>query len=264
MTILEAKHALEESRRIGDLYPEQVPDRLPLSAIGRIPELFQYRRLTTYQSEPHIKNLAAAIRNTGGPLAPILIYWTGEGWTCVDGFHRLEAYVEAEWAKGEPVPVRPLPADCSIDDALACGLGNNSRDKLPMSRAEKTEAAWRLVVGTALSKSKIVRAAGVADGSVGRMRRIHKELRERHPERDLSELSWRNAQRLAEGASDQNVDWDNEIEKEGQEMAVKLRKAIGQRGESRLESFARALEIAYPRMKPFLLEHWQELGETEF
>jgi hypothetical protein len=148
---------------------------------------------------------------------------------------------------------------------MAHAVGANSRDKLTMSRAEKTEAAWRLVVGTELSKSKIVKAANVADGTVGRMRRIRTELKDGHPSTDLSALTWHKAQRLAEGKqADENVDWDARIEQEAKEMAAKLQKAIGKRGHDRLEAFARALEIAYPRLPPFLKEHWTRLDSADF
>ena len=88
-------------------------------------------------------------------------------------------------------------------------------------RLARRQELRALVVGTELSKSKIVKAANVADGSVGRMRRVRKELKDSHPSTDLSALTWHKAQRLAEGKqADENVDWEARIEQEAQEMAV--------------------------------------------
>lgn len=75
----------------------------------------------------------------------------------------------AEGGRGVPVAVLKGPRM----EAQLLALASNVRRKLGLTKAERTNASWRLVWehGYSLSKTRLARAADVSDGTVGTMRR---------------------------------------------------------------------------------------------
>ena len=90
--------------------------------------------------DDHIQTLSNAIRDTGKPLDPILVFTVRDAFYVVDGHHRLAAYDTAQWRKMIPATV----FDGTLEGASDAGRAANIRDKLPMSRNDKREAAWTL------------------------------------------------------------------------------------------------------------------------
>ncbi len=62
---------------------------------------------------------------------------------------------------------------------------------------------------------------------------------------------------LAEGKADEEINWEEQTEKEAQDLAKLLVRHLGKRGYQRREAFARALEIYDATLPGFLQEHWE-------
>lgn len=236
----------------GKAAPTVEPEVLKVSAIKLLPEVFQHRRPATHSSQNHIKGLADAAK-TRGALAPVTVWWNGKHWLCVDGHHRVAAYVMAGMRLVEvPVEVfKGAPAE-----ALARAAETNSMDKLPMTKAEKVNAGWRLVVmGGTLSKARQALAAGISERQVAAMRATKKYLLTRDLTLEsLAEMSWEVARKTHAG--EDVSDWsDGETERRAQEMALAIRKAIGATAENQPEVFARAVEL-YSTKLAKALESW--------
>ena len=236
----------------GKAAPEVDPKVLKVSSIKLMPEVFQHRRPAQHFSDGHIRILADAVK-AQGLLAPVMVWWSGKHWVCVDGHHRLAAYTKAGMRDHE-VPVEVFRG--TPGDALACAAATNSQDKLPMTKAEKVNAGWRLVIlADSLSISRQARSAGISDRQVALMRSTKKRLLALGQTQDqLAEMSWEAARRLAAG--EQLAEWSaEEEERRVQEMAEALRKALGPTAERQPEVFAKAVE-RYSTKLAKSLEAW--------
>ncbi|WNB75958.1 hypothetical protein [Methylomonas koyamae] len=159
--------------------PKTIPRHLPAHKIKTTPEVFQYRHRGEID-ESHATTLTRALRNNqnGKPLDPITVFWTGKEWTCIDGHHRLAAYMEniqeGHW-RGD-IPVEVFEGD--LYAAIGHAGYNNSQDKKPLSKKEKTNIAWRLVClnhqqgeeKETYSIAKTAAASGVGARTVSYMR----------------------------------------------------------------------------------------------
>lgn len=257
---LEAKREIEARIREGQPAPETPPQRLPLTAIQELPALFQFREPLDHVSRAHVVEMAKTVQ-AGQPLDPVAIMWTGNGWHCIDGHHRLKAYRVGRWPHDEVIPVRVFRG--TVDQALLAAVSSNAPDKLPMTKQEKMNAAWALVVTVKRDASieQIARRSCVSKRSVAYMRTTWEKLRKKHPGRDLTELSWWRAKGEAEGATpEEEPDWDEKDLQEAQRMADKLVRAVGKRAIQKPHVLAIALEIYDQRLPRFLLEHWRGEG----
>jgi ParB-like chromosome segregation protein Spo0J len=77
----------------------------------------------------------------------------GDKYYILDGHHRLDAYHSAQWSNKIPVKV----FSGTLQDARLKALELNSRNKLPMTQADKQEAAWELTKTTELSIKEVNR-----------------------------------------------------------------------------------------------------------
>ncbi len=257
--------ALSQQLAKGVPQPAVPPSGLPLSAIKLWPKVFQHRDFVGHDSKAHVLKLTAAIKkNKGKTLDPITVWWDGKGWVCIDGHHRHAAYVAAKLDIQHIIPVEVFEG--SIDRAMATAARRNKGDKLAMTRAEKSDAAWHLVTMTQLSKEETAACAGVSESTIASMRKVFNQLEERANNggddlevtsgSDCRELRWAEAQRLAAGHEASDFDQEAENEKKAQAMALELRKAIGSEGRKYPEILARALEIYSPRLPDALRDWW--------
>jgi hypothetical protein len=251
--------------------PTELPTALPLASIHLWPKVFQHRSFAGYASKSHVLHLTAAIKkNKSHTLDPIVVWWDGKAWACVDGHHRYEAYSVAALGSAHLVPVEVFEG--TLDQAMATAASANTKDKLAMSRSEKSNAAWHLVAMTDMTKSAVVKASGVSDGTVATMRRIFLQLDAKvndaaielvmSANSNFRELNWAAAKRLAEGRDDPAFDWDDANEKKAEAMALALRRALGTEGGKYPEIFARALEL-YDSRLPDALADWWSVPESE-
>lgn len=139
-------------------------------------KVFQWRLPNENEGarDDHIQTLANAIRDTGKPLDPILVFTVGDAFYVVDGHHRLAAYDTAQWRKVIPATV----FEGTLEGASDAGRAGNIRDKLPMSRNEKREAAWTLGKRDPLpTREWISSETAVSPSSIDGMRKVRKALK---------------------------------------------------------------------------------------
>ena len=201
--LLHQKTILE--KRIAQGSPAQeFPEVLPLESVELIPEVFQHREDFQWASEDHISTLTKSMKNstkaaTKRPLEPLTVFWIGDGWVLIDGHHRYKAYKLIEYV--EPVPVTVFFG--TLDQAIGQALKGNSKDKLAMSKSEKTNAAWRLVISTSLSLNQLVEVSTISKPTIALMRKVMRHLREADPDVALDKLTWRDALRKFQGKEDE-------------------------------------------------------------
>lgn len=234
------------------------PTTLSLKKVKLWPEVFQQRRPEKRISSAHVRMLASKAKaNPHLLLDPLTVWWDGKAWACIDGHHRVEAY--------RAVGVNEIPVavfEGSIEEAVAFSARANTRDKLQMSRGEKSNAGWHLVIKTKLSKSAQADASGVSERQVAHMRRV-KEILESKGIKDLEDMGWEEARKTAAG-EDAAQEWDEgEAERRAQELATKLHRVFGKANFSKIEIFARALELYSPLLVQGLGEYWNEQEESE-
>jgi hypothetical protein len=184
--------------------------------------VFQQRRCeqNSIRSAAHVATLAHALRATGGPLKPILVFWAGDRFFAVDGHHRLAAYEAADWQ--EPIPVEICRG--SLQDARLAALQGNIEDKLPMTKSEKFNAAWRLVKEhdiNHLSKAEITRLTTAATGTITAMRAKWQAIKDAGDE-SLLAMDWEHARRWqpGDGPDHQDDEWRERIINELMERLI--------------------------------------------
>ncbi len=104
---------------------------------------FQWRipKHNRLPSDDHILTLARAIQR-GDAMPPILVFPVGREYYVMDtGHHRLAGYDNAGWSKAIPAQV----FTGSLRTAERAALRANNKDRLSLTREDRTEAAWRLV-----------------------------------------------------------------------------------------------------------------------
>ena len=255
----------------GKAQPKLLPSALPLGSIRLWPNVFQHRRPGGHASEGHVRRMSSAVDvNRQKMLSAITVWWDGKSWACVDGHHRYAAY------RAAAVGAHPIPVDVfegSLADAMGRAAVANSKDKLDMSSAEKSDAAWRMVALTDMSKAQAALASDVSESTVAAMRRVRSLLEARVAglsddftgvvSVEFRDLRWSEAKRLAAGAEPADFDRDSANEIKAQKMAVLIVKALGREGSKYPEILARALDIYDTRLMDRLVECWQLEQEDE-
>ena len=171
---------------------------------------------------------------------PLTVWKRGEDdFVVVDGHHRHAAYTSLKYQKRIPVVVH----DCSEAEAILLALDENTKTKLPMTKTERDNAAWRLVCSEyGLSKAQTVKATGVSDGTVAKMRRIRKKLDD---EDIVLPDTWWLAMRAANGIESVAIDDDMReqiIEARANALDDAIGKELGQMAKRQIEAVARVLE----------------------
>lgn len=219
------------------------------------PELFQPRASArTDALDPgHVRKLAKRIENKG-ELDPPLVIKIGKKWVCVDGHHRIAAYlkqpnggwkgtIRCDWFPG------------TVREAVDESLRRNEVVKLEMKPEDRFESAWQRVVLEWGSKRDIKRLTGVSDGLIGEMRRIKtayelkdefgREFRKKLG-RPLTDASWSLARNAYLNISPAEYDEKKE--------AAKLAKYLTNRMEGRLSKNPRITALALAIYDPTLPE----------
>lgn len=260
-TLLIAKRKLYQRLKKGLPAPTQRVTKLKLSEVLEMPTVFQQRAVNQAASEKHVYELVKALeRDSKQAFSPIVVYWVGDGWCCIDGHHRMEAYRIFEYKR--PIPVTVFSG--SLEDAIELSASSNSKDKLPMSPQEKYNAAWRLVISTELSKVRIAKAANVSERLVGKMRAVMNTISVQHPELPLDSLKWTDALRVEQGLAPKETSVSRDfIEEEAKILADRLSRAFGTRLSSHSEILYRALEIYDPRIPEWIADFYQP-AEDDF
>lgn len=231
-----AKDELKEKIETGSLQPGS-PSTLLVNQIEVVDSVFQHRTNSEWASEAHVKALLKGLKNTSGkPFEPVTVMWGGASWVLVDGHHRVRAY--QEYGFDEPVPVRVFRG--TLEEAFGEALRANVHDKLSMSSKEKTNAAWRLVIGTELSISATAQLSLASKATVKNMRKVRDTLSERYRHGFLGQLDWPAARARFDGIENE---FDNDgawLEKKARIIADKLTKTFGKE----LSKYPKALWMA--------------------
>jgi hypothetical protein len=132
----------------------------------------------------------------------------------------------------------------SLTQARVQSCRANSRDKLAMSREDKSNVAWRLVVTTSLSKRQLMEVANVSEGLIASMRRAKDQLQHESVS-VLVEMSWKEARLHAQGIefTNEETDYEDYAQQEAVKLATRFRKVFGDRLGKNPDITARALEL---------------------
>lgn len=214
-----------------------------LAKLETDPDLFQHRLVKL--DNAHVEALTHVIRR-GEMFDPLTVWQNEDGkLVVVDGHHRVEAYRRAGWSKKVPVVIH----QCTEENAQFLTMSENGKQRLQMTREEKSNWAWTMVTDyPALTASRI------ADGPVSlrqvrNMRATKKRLEEAG--QDLPR-TWRMAMMLDKGDASE---WDEAAREE----VRKARKA------KLLEAIRPHLALAAQRDPEIALEVVLEvMGEDRF
>lgn len=144
---------------------------------------FRHRKVA--ENATHLAALRKTLRNTGN-LDAILVWreQDDEGeetgrLVLLDGHFRVTAYraeIAAGSVQGKGIPALILKGT-RIEAELAA-LRANTKDALPLTPSERTDAAWSLVRRhlNDISKSRLSKASGVSERSIANMRKKLKEF----------------------------------------------------------------------------------------
>lgn len=146
-----------------------------------------FRHRKEAENATHLAALRKALRNTGS-LDAILVWReqdeegkeTGR-LVLLDGHFRVTAYraeIAAKHIEGKGIPA--LIVKGTRIDAELEALRANTKDSLPLTPTERTDAAWSLVRRhrNKISKLRLAKASGVSERSVANMRKKLKEFLE--------------------------------------------------------------------------------------
>ena len=231
-------------------------------------KVFQWRLLDTdvANREDHILSMANVIADSGKPLDAILVLQVGGKFYVIDGHHRLAAYDTARW-NGD-IPARAIGG--TLNQAYLEAHRLNSRNKLPMTKEDKQEAAWRLVkLQDGSSREQISEWTTVSTSNISNMRRVLKKLQGLERSADaipIADLTWRRALREDWAAEDGGKEWDADEwkEREANKIVEALMKAnIGFMLRKQPEITAMALERLDPNLAGALMAEWLCWPENE-
>ena len=267
--LTEAMERMEALISKGGVPPEVSPTTLRLKDIQTEETLFQPRDSLSEKhykrdSEKHVSEMAHALRNSPvgqKTLEPIVVVSLGNKWFCIDGHHRLKAYMAAGVFVGLPVSVFAIQASGKerIKWAMHRATELNVREKLPMTGDDRSNSAWRLCVVGGASVAKVALITGLSKRTIANMRRVLEIVRKSEgDESALYQLSWRRALWQSRNAIAEKPlgDYDDKIEQMAEEMADRLRKTFALRLDNNPEVTARAIQIYSSRLPARLVEEW--------
>jgi ParB-like chromosome segregation protein Spo0J len=212
--------------------------------------------------DDHILELARALRD-GAKLPPILVFPVGREYYVMDGHHRLAAYDTVGWSR--TIPAKVFAG--TLTEATRMALRGNSRNKLPMTKADRLSAAWRLVKEEAAADSiaTIASDSGVSQATVSNMRAVLAKLKEMGVSRDdIVSFSWESARRRADGITEER-EYEDWFEAEANKLVDDIvRHKLGGRLTKNPDITALALAKLNEGLPAALIAYWrQELDEEE-
>ena len=227
------------------------PPTLPLRDIHLADQVFQWRNRqeNIVRSIEHLNELSRVLKTTKKPLDPVVVTAVGNKFYLLEGHHRLEAYQAVGWRK----PIKVDYFEGTVAQAQNEALRLNIKDKLPMSRAEKFDAAFRLVKRGEKTQDQIHDITTVSVRTIATMTSILRD----HPE--AKELSWSRARSLQFKQDDKkgSLDW---LEEKAQKLAKQLVKNVGVGFVRDVDVTARALEIVDENLPGALVSEWTDLA----
>lgn len=218
--------------------PKPKKTSLPISKLRTDPDTFQFRSRQFY--ERHVNELTDAIKAGRKLDRMIVLKRSDEDHVVIDGHHRFEAYKRMNVTKSVPVIVHV----CDETEAVKLALSENSKTKLPMTKEERQDAAWRLVCSDyGLSKAETAKSTGVSERTVANMRKARKELEELGhpvPEQWWQAIQLRNNLNVLELTEE---DREAKIEAEINKLDALIGPTIGEVGNRQCEALAGVIAL---------------------
>lgn len=225
--------------------------------IDTIEQVFQAR--TGKLNERHLGELEGAIK-THGTLDPLILWRCGAYAILLEGHHRLEAYQRADITKGQMTDIPVTWFRGSVEEAVVKAGAANSRAKLQMSHAERSNHAWKMVKTEMFKVAEVVDATTISKRTVITMRGVADKLGE---EASTCE-SWQKALMLLKG----QVGWDPDeaealAEQLSQEFAERLLKNFGSKLVQNSEITAKAFYKHFNRQSAKIISDWMSEAGIE-
>ena len=237
--------------------PTKIADesrRVPISELVVVERAFQWRSEYSdlHAEERHMRELTRTLE-LGRNLQRIVVISLGKKLYVVDGHHRLAAYA----ALGK----KQVPVDYfkgSLQAAFFKSLDANIRDKLPITRKDKLEAAFRLVkhkVRHHLSMpwEEIAQRAVVSERLVYKMRAVLQETPQ------ASEWSWGDTLgKIRDSQADYRPGSDEFRNEHARKMADQIMSKVGLNLTANPDITAMALAMISEELPRALIEEWEE------
>lgn len=254
-----ALKALAKIKAVGVDNAER-PETLTSEQIDTIEQVFQAR--SGQLNEQHLGELESAIK-AQGPLDPLIVWRCGNYAVLLEGHHRLEAYRRVDVVKHQitNIPVRWFEG--TVEEAAIRAASANSRAKLQMTHAERSDHAWKMVKTGLFKVSDVIEATTISKRTIITMRKVADKLGKDAAGCD----NWQRALKLSKGDSGSGWEPDEveaQIEAEAQKIANSLLKNHGMRLSRNPEITAKALSIHLNRMSQEIIKCWiAEMGYDE-
>jgi ParB-like chromosome segregation protein Spo0J len=217
---------------------------------------FQFRHTAT--DKGHVRGLVQTLRATG-QLDPILVWQEVDALglatgrlVLLDGHHRLAAY--ATFKPREDVPATIFT--CTRAAAMVAAVEANSRERLPLTKSERMDAAWRLVrlPGERLKVKTVAGASGVGTRSVDNMRKRWKTMLA--DRKEASGEWWRDRQDVLPEMKVRAEMSDEERLASVQKISARVREALGKMPWQDEEVAAEAIQLALGTTKLRSMAEW--------
>ena len=230
-----------------------------------IVQMDEFNSRATRPDKTLIRSLVQSLR-IKGELDPILL-WNDRSdpqnhrLVLLDGKHRLAAYRNFHrTGKGRScrVPVRIV--ECDLKTALLLSLSANTKDCVPLTTSERTNAAWRLVRHPSIrfSKSELARASAVSPRTIANMRKRLKEMVQNDKE---VTGNWMIDRQDKQGTGDFECS-DDELIAKIEALTSQLQGPLGGWKRERTEVIAGALDNIFGHDLRYIFDHIY--GEDEF
>jgi hypothetical protein len=232
--------------------------RVPVNEVVVAEKVFQWRgeHSSLQAEELHMRELMRGLEIRD--LQAVTVFTLGDKPYLVDGHHRLAAYA----ALGKKsVPVIHFKGD--LEAAWLKSLDANVRDKLPITRQDKYEAAFKLVKrrvldGITMSCEDIAGRAVVSDRVVYKMQKMLKTALLKTPE--ARNWSWGEMQRKAlDEKADYQPGSDEFRSEQARRLADQIMSAVGTNLTANPDITAIALHMISEALPPALIAEWEEL-----
>jgi hypothetical protein len=263
----DALDKLERTAAMSKPTSAPLPDTMYPADIKLVPEVFQPRTIEGAMGADadHVRELERGLRAQGkaGFLDPILVIRVGKRTLCVDGHHRLVAYRNQKTER--PVPVEWFAG--SIREAVVETAKRNARDRLPMRRREKLEAAWRMtILDAGHSKAEIAEATTVAVATIATMRKTLKLIladQAKHTDKwdrttlgpEPRNMTWEEAKSYGKDAPNRDEDWEDKL---ALKWSKQLASAFGGKWGLMPKVAAKAIDLYSERLSEGLINYWLE------
>lgn len=197
---------------------------------------------------------------------PVHVWWSGARWIVVEGHHRHEAYRQREARTGAR-PKVPVVAHVgmALSEAMGAAARLNDRSKEKITKAEKQNRAWVLVVMGEGSIATQAAASGASKSQISNMRVVREKLvARRMADAQMMDATWQQCREWANGKTQRDFS-EGAQEARAREVAEWLRGCPVVHPLKSPDVIARALEILSPAFTGHLLEcdgFWDALNTT--